>query len=388
MTSVAAPWRTALVGFAILVFSMGIGRFAFTPLLPVMQAEGLLSIVSGGTLASVHFIGYAMGAVLAGFLPNYPKASLFASFALIGVSTLAMGVTDSYAAWLVARWLAGVCSALVLVLVSTHLVRSLADAGRADLQGVVFAGVGGGTAIVGFAMLGFMANGSSSGLGWQAFGFATLIALPVIYVLSGTQVYNQGFTGPRAVPAGRAGSWRIVLPYGAMGAGYIIPATYLPFMAQQSVPSPLVFGWSWPVFGLAAAISTLLAARLHKTYSNRQVWIGSQVIMALGLALPALWSGLGAIVIGGICVGGTFMVITMAGMKEAHRVAGPDRAHRLIAAITGAFALGQIIGPLIAGWAYAATGSFTYPLLLGSAVLLVTLTPMLAPATAVPKPSP
>jgi len=378
---------TALVGFAILAFSMGVGRFAFTPILPVMQTEGLVTIASGGTLASVHFIGYAMGALFAGFLASHPKALLLASLTLIGVSTVAMGLTDSYVVWLAARWIAGVCSALVLVVVSTHLVRALAEAGRADLQGIVFAGVGGGTAIVGFAMLGFMATGSSSGLSWQAFGWATLIAVPALFALSGALLLRPRTATSQGEPAATGGSWRIILPYGAMGAGYIIPATYLPFMAQQSVGSPLVFGWSWPIFGLAAAFSTLLAARLHKTYSNRQVWVGSQVIMAIGLALPALWSGLAAIVIGGVCVGGTFMVITMAGMKEAHRVAGPDRAHRLIAAMTGAFAIGQIIGPLVAGWAYGATASFTYPLLLGSTVLLVTLTPMLAPATGVRKPS-
>lgn len=384
MSSVLTPRTTALAGFAILAFSMGVGRFAFTPLLPVMQAEGVVTIGSGGTLASVHFIGYAMGALVAGFLAGHPKAVLLASFALIGVSTVAMGVSGQYAVWLLARWVAGVCSALVLVVVSTHLVRALAEAGRGDLQGIVFAGVGGGTAIVGFAMLGFMAGGASSGLSWQVFGWATLIVIPALFAFSGALLRGAQAPGAAIAPAAAERSWRIILPYGAMGAGYIIPATYLPFMAQQAVSSPLVFGWSWPIFGLAAAVSTLIAARLHQHLSNRRIWAAGQAIMAAGLALPALWSGLPAIVIGGVCVGGTFMVVTMAGMKEAHRVAGPGRAHRLIAAMTAAFAVGQIIGPLLAGWAYDATGSFAYPLLLGSAVLLVTLVPMMTPPVRVP----
>jgi len=45
-----------------------------------------------------------------------------------------------------------------------------------------------------------------------------------------------------------------------------------------------------------------------------------------------------------VCVGGTFMVVTMAGMQEARRVAG-DSAPRLMAAMTAAFALGQLMGP-------------------------------------------
>ena len=41
------------------------------------------------------------------------------------------------------------------------------------------------------------------------------------------------------------------------------------------------------------------------------------------------------------------MVVTMAGMQEARRVAG-DGAPRLIAAMTAAFALGQLLGPVVA----------------------------------------
>ena len=76
------------------------------------------------------------------------------------------------------------------------------------------------------------------------------------------------------------------------------------------------------------------------------------------------------------CVGGTFMVITMVGMKEAHRLAGPADAGRHIAAMTAAFAAGQIIGPVFAGWLYDATSSFSYPLLFASVVLIATCLPL------------
>ena len=57
-------FRIALVGLVSLALAMGIGRFAFTPLLPMMREDGLLSITDGGILASVHFLGYWLGAVL------------------------------------------------------------------------------------------------------------------------------------------------------------------------------------------------------------------------------------------------------------------------------------------------------------------------------------
>ncbi len=368
---------TALTGFAILVFSMGIGRFAFTPLLPLMQAEGLLSVAGGGVLASVHFVGYAMGALLAGRLRSFPAVTLAASVVLIGLATLAMGVTNAFEVWVVSRWTAGVCSALVLVVVSTCFVRQLAELDRADLQGWVFAGVGGGTAIVGLVTLVMMLAGSPSWLGWQVFGYATIVASLVVFGSTGALSFGSSSIESSSMARPSPLVWQIVLPYGAMGAGYIIPATYLPIMARQVVSSPFVFGWSWPVFGAAAALSTILAARLYANFSNRQIWITSQFIMAIGLLLPALWMHIFAVVAGGICVGGTFMVITMVGMKEAHRIAGGMNTQSLIAAMTAAFAIGQIIGPALAGWAFEATDSFTYPLLLGSVFLIVTMIPMI-----------
>ncbi len=55
-------WR----GCASLIIAMGIGRFAFTPLLPPMQAEAQFSDASAGLLASVNLFGYLAGALLGG----------------------------------------------------------------------------------------------------------------------------------------------------------------------------------------------------------------------------------------------------------------------------------------------------------------------------------
>jgi len=139
--------------------------------------------------------------------------------------------------------------------------------------------------------------------------------------------------------------WRLVLCYGAFGFGYIIPATFLPAMAKEIVPDPRVFGWAWPAFGAAAVLSTIHAARLSRRLSDRTVWIGGHLVMALGVVLPLAVPGLPGILAAAVLVGGTFMVITMAGMQEARRAAGPQ-ARALMAAMTAAFALGQILGPL------------------------------------------
>ncbi len=372
------PQRLAFYGFFILVFSMGVGRFAFTPLLPVMQADGLLTIGASGLLASAHFVGYAMGAAFASFVKASSRTSLLASLIVIGVSTLAMGVSNALWVWLAARWLAGVASAVALVVVSTHIVKRLAAAHRGDLQGVVFSGVGVGTALVGFVMLAAMASDVPSHGGWIGFGLATLAATVFVAAVFTDDARQppQATVQQRTAGGGGGAAWRIMLAYGAMGAGYIIPATYLPVMAQQSVASPLVFGWGWPIFGLAAALSTLVAGRLSARFSDRAIWMTSQIVMAVGLALPALVPGLAAVILGGICVGGTFMVITMAGMKEAHRLAPAGSEQFFVSLMTTSFAVGQIIGPLLAGWAYDLTGSFVAPLMVGALILVTTLAPM------------
>src|SRR3546814_11657306 len=89
-------------------------------------------------------------------------------------------------------------------------------------------------------------------------------------------------------------------------------------------------------------ISTLLASRLFAAWERRKLWAVSQLVMAAGVLLPVIWSGMGAIIIAAVCVGGTFMVITMLGMQEA-QAAGGRQAKRLIAAVTAAFAAGQLI---------------------------------------------
>jgi hypothetical protein len=66
--------------------------------------------------------------------------------------------------------------------------------------------------------------------------------------------------------------------------------------------------------------------------------------MAAGALAPALRMSVGALLWCAVCVGGTFMVVTMAGIQEARRVAGAS-APRLIAAMTAAFAVGQLVGP-------------------------------------------
>ena len=131
-----------------------------------------------------------------------------------------------------------------------------------------------------------------------------------------------------------------------MGFGYILPATFLPVLARTVVDDPRVFGLAWPVFGATAALSTLLAARLLQGATRLKTWAACQLLMGLGVLLPALRANLWTIAASALLVGGTFMVITLAGVQEM-RARAPAHAARLVGRITAAFALGQIAGPVV-----------------------------------------
>jgi MFS family permease len=147
-------------------------------------------------------------------------------------------------------------------------------------------------------------------------------------------------------PSRRQGHLGLVLCYGTFGFGYIVPATFLPAMARQLVSDPLVFGLTWPLFGLAAVVSVAIAARWLAAWPRRRIWALAQGTMALGTALPLLTQALWALAASAVLVGGTFMVATMAGLQLA-REQRPENPTPLLARMTVAFATGQIAGPLL-----------------------------------------
>jgi predicted MFS family arabinose efflux permease len=353
MTSPPAR-NIAIAGFAALAVAMGIGRFAFTPILPMMQDDTELSIAAGGWLASANYAGYLLGALTAIHLPLSSRAAIRAALVLISASTLAMGMHDGLAYWCTLRAIAGLASAWVLVFVSAWAL------GKQAKGGTLYAGVGAGIAAAGAVCLVLMAMHVSSSDAWITLGAASFAMTALLWRVFDSEAKPAGGQAP-AKPGSR--HWLFIVCYGAFGFGYIVPATFLPAMAKVVIADPALFGWTWPVFGTAAAISTLIAGSFA---NQRRVWIVASLIMALGVVLPLMVPGLSGVLAAAILVGGTFMVITMAGMQEARRVAA-EHARPLMAAMTAAFAFGQIVGPLWVSY----QGNVTQALLAAAAVLLL-----------------
>jgi len=363
----------AVAGLAALAVAMGIGRFAFTPILPMMQHDAGLSVADGGWLASANYFGYLIGAAAVSVFARRirPAIGIRTGLLVIAVSTLGMGVEDRFAVWIVFRAVAGVGSAAVLILASAWSLERLSVSRRSLLSGAVFAGVGIGIAGAGATCLLLMRWAASAAQAWLALGtLATVMTLAVWPVFSSDKT-RPPIDSPSAPKGSQWNAERIwlVLCYGAFGFGYIIPSTFLPAMARQVISDPLIFGWAWPLFGAAAAGSTLIAAAAARSVGRLRLFVVSQLVMALGVALPVCWPGIGAIMVSALLVGGTFMVITLIGMQEARALAGVNAAG-LMAAMTTAFAAGQIAGPLCASYLAGVTDSLSSPLLLAAVVLI------------------
>ncbi|NYT59344.1 YbfB/YjiJ family MFS transporter [Alcaligenaceae bacterium] len=336
----------AFTGFIALAVAMGIGRFAFTPLLPMMQDDAGLTLAQGGWLASANYLGYLIGALAAGMLSYSPSAMLRGGLLLVVVTTALMGLTDSWLGWLAWRFIAGVASACVLVGTASLCLSRLSALGASRRAGLVFAGVGSGIALAGLLCMALGLASVPSAQAWLLLAFLGLVGMltarPLWKIPSTVQAPSA--SNPHGGMTSHT-QWKLVLCYGLFGFGYILPATFLPAQARMLIDDPAIFGLAWPILGLAAAISTALASTLLANWRRRTLWAVCQLVMAVGVLLPVVWPGMIAIIIAALCVGGTFMVITMLGMQEA-QAAGGNQPKKLIAALTAAFAAGQLIGPM------------------------------------------
>jgi hypothetical protein len=211
----------------------------------------------------------------------------------------------------------------------------------------VYAGVGAGIALAGlYCWMAGAAGATATSLWLQLGTLALVLALPVAWMLRGVRSAAPTSAALAGPAADASSSYPLVLCYGVMGFGYILPATFLPVLARNVVDDPFWFGLAWPVFGATAAVSTLLAPWWFRRSSRLAAWMHCQWLMGLGALLPSLWPNALTIALSALLVGGTFMVITLAGVQEV-RVRNAHAPAAAVGRMTAAFAAGQIAGPVV-----------------------------------------
>ena len=346
-----------LAGALTLAVAMGLGRFAFTPLLPLMMRDGLLDASGGAGLAAVNYVGYLLGALSAARVAAHPLRLVRACLVGTAMLTAGVGLVNQPAVWLLLRLLAGICSAWAMVGISAWALGELGRRGQSSRSALVYAGVGLGIALAGSHV--WLAGQASAPALWVQMGaVAAALSAVVLMLLHGVRSGPPpgGATSAGAMMAGAetepgmpAGAWGLLLCYCAFGIGYSLPVTFLPAQARLLIDDPRLFGLAWPAFGLAAALATVLSGWLLRRWRQLNIWAAGQMAIAVGAALPSLSHSGWAIGMAALLVGGSFMIVTMVGLQQARALA-PQQPARLLGRMTAAFALGQILGPSLVRW--------------------------------------
>ena len=105
-------------GIASLLLSVGVARFAYTPLLPVMQEQAGLGVSAAGWMAAVNYAGYLTGAGMATVISDLVlKDRLYRIGMVVAlVTTPMMALTTNEVLWGVSRFFAGLGSAAGILL--------------------------------------------------------------------------------------------------------------------------------------------------------------------------------------------------------------------------------------------------------------------------------
>ena len=366
------PAVLALAGLLSLAVGIGIGRFAYTPILPYMSAGLDLAKSEAGLIASANYLGYLLGALGAAWraVPGDPRFWLLGALVVSGLSTGAMAFTTSLGAFLLLRFVGGAAGALVMVLASSLVMDRLAAAGRDGWAAVMYAGVGSGIAISSLAVPA-AATGESD---WQAPWFfcgalCLALSVPVALLLPRPRAPTPAARSTHAYTR-NGGLLRLIAAYGLVGFGYVITATFVADMVRADPVLQPAEHLVWLCVGLTAAPSVALWGWAGRRWGNERAFALGCLVEAVGVALSVLGGGIWSILLAAGLLGGTFVGLTAIGLIEArHRSGGDPR--RILALMTAAWGLGQMVGPTLAGVLFDTLGSYLVPSLLATAALAV-----------------
>ena len=244
-------FSTALFGMLVLTLGMGLGRFLYTPMLPVMMAEGAFSFSQLSWIASGNYAGYLAGSLLFSFgafhQPSRLRPFLLVSALASGLLILAMAWLPPFILVLLIRVLAGVASAGMLIFGSTLIMQHTR---HPFVLAALFSGVGIGIALGNEYVLAGLHFAFSSQTLWQGAGALSGMMLIALTLLMPSKKHAIA-PMPLAKTEQQIMSWWVLaILYGLAGFGYIIVATYLPLMAKDA-GSPLLTAHLWTLVGLS-----------------------------------------------------------------------------------------------------------------------------------------
>lgn len=370
------PLFLLISGVLALFIAIGVGRFAYTPILPYMLERQFFGEAGAGALASANYAGYLAGAVLTAWFSGSKRRLRWLKLALITsvLTTALMGLTTLYPLWLALRFISGLAGAAVFVYASGVVMDGLAGMqGFGSASGVFYGGVGAGIAASGLVVPLLEASFS-----WQGawLGLALICAILLSAGWRGLQEYGDRKPISRASDSGKGlphvdlRMLRLQLVYGLEGLGYIVTGTFLVAYAQSVPAMQELSSWSWVLVGMAAVPSCWIWSKLQGRWGQERMLCFSMLLQAIGILMPVVFPTAAGLAIGAILFGATFMGITTLAVSLARHLAVHD-AGRSVGLLTAIYGAGQMAGPTAAGLLAALSGSYRWSLAGAAAIVLI-----------------
>lgn len=368
--------KVILAGALLLLVVHTLGRFIYTPLLPWLIRDGVLTVEQGADVASWNYLGYLLGAL---FAMRWHKISQIRSILpwALGINvlcTLLQTQTESFALLSALRLINGISNGIVFVQAPAYILEWLARHGRAGASGLVYLGVGAGL-ILSSGLVSLPADWLEGAQRWWP---AFLLSVPMavwgwrqlaqLDVAPPVQLSSSG-----APPSSRLldrNSTPLFLSYAGAGMGYILPMTFLPTLVLelQGLPEFLI-GGSW----LVVALATLPAPWIWNRMGG---WLGDALalrinygLQLLGVLAVLLMPGTWGVLLCGLLVGGTFLGTVLLSQRLA-RTLHPHQGPRLSAALVALYSVLQLGGPWLTKQWLAAGGSLQGAFWLGAGALI------------------
>lgn len=371
-----------IAGICALILTVGLARFAYTPLLPIMHQEAGLSALAGGWLATFNYLGYIVGALLAASISNLNhKFLIYRAGLLIALfSTAAMGLTTDVTLWAVLRFIAGFSSTAGMLLASGLILNWLIREQHKPELGLHFTGIGGGIVVSGLAV-GLMSADMNWDQQWIALGLLGLgFFVPAWYWLpapAATAVVNSTSKPAPALYS----RWMLLMmaAYFCAGFGYVISATFIVAILEKLPMLSGKGGWVWVIVGAAAIPSVWLWDRINRRLGDIQTLLLAYGLQILSMALPLLTDNAALNLLGAALYGGTFtgivsLTLTLIGRHY------PDNPAKAMARMTVSYGIAQIAAPAMAGYIAVATGSYLGSLLVAGICMVLGMALLVAAA--------
>ncbi len=382
------PWLVAIAGMLAMASAMGVGRFAFTPLLPMMLHDGTINLTQGSWLAMSNYLGYFVGSLVCmalpwvakGFVQRWHPARMVHWWLFITVLLTAAMALNLPAGWASLRFVSGVASAVVFLNITLWCMSQLAHLGRPALSGLLFCGPGIGIALTGLATSAMVTAQWHATAGWLVFAVLALVLWALVLPVVRGQLAPPPLSAtPGAAvvvaPEGPIDRALLSLAYSFAGLGYIVTATYLPVIARGALPAgsawPDLF---WPMFGGGVALGAYLSTHVPARWDRRKLLMACYTVQALSIAISFIWPTPVGFALGSIFLGLPFTTITFFALQEARRI-WPSAISSFPGLLTAAYGLGQIVGPPIVAYMLAHTANtqtgFAYGLATAAGALVL-----------------